>query len=204
MDQLSSYLVAIFPLFQVPPALLEKIFTKVPFLLLILYRLLQFESTSYFRLQQTCRAVEEFVRTNRNIKNIPVCYRGLRNFFSITGVHGYLRLWSEYFMFNGNTVDTESPYGVRFSGFKIQRLQSNNHSSDISEDFENYCSLLKKYRITCTEVKMEQPICLTKEQCVTLLNILKPVDIHLYSIGSNRYEAFLEARGLVIRTYWWL
>lgn len=164
----------------------------------------QLEWKSYFRLQQTCRDVEELVRTSRSIRNItvPVDY----DFFLRTVLNTPLRLCCGY---HSESI-YESPYGVRFTRLTVEfdKSQCNSNCSNypgvlspwvyLSESiFENYCNSLKKYRITCREVNLSRPSCLTKEECVTLFNILKPVDVNMYSRGTNQMEALLETKTLV-------
>lgn len=67
--------------------------------------------------------------------------------------------------------------------------------------FELFCSLLKKYRITCKNLDVncfDDKIGPSKEQCVGLLKNLKPNIVSLRSEGSNRFEAVSAWKGLVI------
>lgn len=63
--------------------------------------------------------------------------------------------------------------------------------------FEEYREFLKKHRFTCEELFLGQGGDITKEQCVTLLKLLKPQKICLMSEGSSWFEALLEAKELV-------
>lgn len=58
---------AAFPLIYLPSLLLEQVATKVPSFLFFSHPRLQLECSGYFRLQQTCKAMEEQFQVNRNI-----------------------------------------------------------------------------------------------------------------------------------------
>lgn len=61
------------------------------------------------------------------------------------------------------------------------------------ERFDAFCTALNKYRITSSFLGLgSTPV--NKEQCLTLLNFLKPVRIHINSAYNNHYEALLESK----------
>lgn len=62
--------------------------------------------------------------------------------------------------------------------------------------FEEVCECLKRNKITARWVLLSQ-IGLTREQCVTLLRILKPAKAVMNSEGSNRFETLLLSKTLV-------
>lgn len=60
--------ITVFPLNTLDRHLLERVFTKVsPLIILFPIRTFQLDGNSYFRLQQTCRDVKEFIQKNKNI-----------------------------------------------------------------------------------------------------------------------------------------
>lgn len=63
------------------------------------------------------------------------------------------------------------------------------------EDFEQLRDCLEKHEITFEEVGLPKEA--TTEECVTLLEILKPVKASLDSRGSNQYKALLSSEILV-------
>ena len=62
--------------------------------------------------------------------------------------------------------------------------------------FEEVCECLKRNRITARWVLLSQ-IGLIREQCVTLLRILKPAKVVMNSEGSDRFETLLLSKTLV-------
>lgn len=87
-------------------------------------------------------------------------------------------------------IEDDALYGIRFSSLECL--------PESLEDFkfDTLCDILKKYRITASAAAMHRTQ-LSKDQLVTILNILKPVWISLNSRGSNRYEALLQSKILV-------
>lgn len=149
-------------------------------------KIFQTKEKSYFRLQQTCHGVNEFIRSRKNIS-----------------VHIYWLLlfqWEKneasHIFCGGRTLDRmveiedDALYGTRFRSLE--------YSLESLEDFkfDTLCEILKKYRTTASAAAMHRTQ-LSKDQLVTILNILKPVWISLNSRGSNRYEALLQSKILV-------
>lgn len=62
--------------------------------------------------------------------------------------------------------------------------------------FDELYDFLKKNRITCGYLSLVVGKW-TKEECVTLCEILKPLSIRVDSRKSNRYEALLQYKQLV-------
>ena len=60
-------------------------------------------------------------------------------------------------------------------------------------EFEQFCEALKRYRITTVQLVMhsDRTMRLTREQCATLIELLKPVSVRLDSTESTRFEALL-------------
>lgn len=185
---------ATFRLSQLPPILLEKVFSKVAGSI-ALKRCFQFDKKSYFRLRQTCRGAEEFARASRNIRihvnrmlypywskdesrlkfNVVVG-KGLAN--RTTYRRGQRR----------RSYDVADLYGCR-----LDRLHF--YDASIETNFDDYCTVLKKSRVTCKDMVIPVVTGLTKEQLVALFNILKPVRIFVNVQRSDRLEAFLEVKG---------
>ena len=73
--------------------------------------------------------------------------------------------------------------------------RGNNLISEIEEEFELFCDILAKYCITANLLSLsnveEDSFELTREQCATLIKVLKPARVSIDSRGSNRIEALL-------------
>ena len=75
------------------------------------------------------------------------------------------------------------------------------HFSEITEEFEQLCDILKKNNITCSFLAFHLPTYktsyLAKEQCEELLKILKPTSVAMEGTESNRFEALIPLKQLV-------
>lgn len=150
----------------------------------------QLHSKSYFRLQQTCRYTKEFIERGNIIVHLDGIYFLQRDSWETP--------WA-FQQFQPYTL-----LGVE--GLRAARLREL-HSppsygryplgkEDFDEAFEQLCDILRKNKISCQNatIHMEQA---STEQCVTLLNILKPEKFFLNSQRSQRFEAFLHSKRLV-------
>lgn len=71
-----------------------------------------------------------------------------------------------------------------------------------AEQLEQCCEALKKYRLTSSRLFMryrqaDGPLELTKEQCATLLKMVKPEAVDIDSERSNRFEALFDSKQVV-------
>lgn len=82
---------------------------------------------------------------------------------------------------------------VHIEGYYGTRLEVLTTPVSIKErNFERLCEYLKKHRITCGELLLHDSIW-RREQCATLIKILKPVKVDLLSDEEqgDRFEALL-------------
>lgn len=88
----------------------------------------------------------------------------------------------------------------------MHRVNLSSHpinETDSGGDFEGACAMLRKHHITCacllTRLNSEEQ--LTKEQCVTLLNTVKPKKLVVYedSLGPSYWlDAMFPTKQLVL------
>lgn len=183
----------VFRLADLDTFLLEKVITKVfIYLFLLSYEIFQLEGKSYFRLQQTCREMKEFIRKNRNISVYVDDIVFLELIGSSCQFHstGSTMKWRAKKLF-----DMEGLYGTRLRGLHTPGGFDGLFPDEAANECEPLCDALKKNRITCDYLDIEKSE-FTTEECVTLLDIVKPAHVELYSYESKRFEAVLQSKTL--------
>lgn len=105
-------------------------------------------------------------------------------------------------------IEEETLYGIRLSSLCVHGTLSLIPSLLFileGADFEDSCSTLSKNRITCNKLKIEtKRETWTKEQCLVLLKILKPVEVDMSSLQSDRYEALWQVKTIVSSIFLWI
>lgn len=179
------------------PCLLEKVITKVPIYLFPSRVHFQLDKKSYFRLQQTCHWVNEFVRRSRNIS---VFLFG--SYSLMLGKDGSPRLHQFKSMdaqMNIQWIEMEEHYGLRVRQLIAHGQFTPLFSHPIPSDckFEEVRDFLKKYHITCSDLSMLRANW-TKAECVALFKMAKPQSLLFHSHnGSDRVDAPFQSKLLV-------
>ena len=182
-----------FALFSLPPILLEKVITKVTLSLLrfISKEMFQIDSKGYFRLQQTCHSVGEFIR---QCGNISVRLFGYDYYAQIDKSQVYsLRLK------HGASIHLDWLYGIKMPIFRFYHtpmVSAQEFITLMDDHFVPFCDSLRTNRITCQELWFFGDGW-TAEHCATLLTVLKPGQVYISSDRSDRYKALFHRKGLV-------
>lgn len=171
---------------------LEKVIKKV-FLVLIFtfWTIFQLDYKSYFRLRQTCREVKEFIHNSRNIS---VHMEGI--YALQLDWNDLLKSWALCCYKQFANIKVDGLYAVRLEMLVPPGQLIASVLSDQMLDFEKLYDYLEMNRITCDQLQMAE-LRLSKEQCATLLKLLKPVNIRLHSQESDLFEAVFQSKTLV-------
>ena len=107
-----------FPLIELHRILLEKVITKVFLLIFCVHKIFfQLKDKSYFRLQQTCRGVREFIHSCRKISvhMESITFASVKDFYCHDSVAQFsLRTIGQKWL-----VDADSLYGVRLKSINL-------------------------------------------------------------------------------------
>ena len=173
------------------------------------------EEKSYFRLQQTCRGMNEFIRKSQNIS---VQVDGVRKVKCLVNFHRlgedrrrhldtmFRPAYSKY----DYVIDIENLYGTRLAaihfldvlGILTLRIYypwnrifyfSACNFDQYREAAEEFIDSLRGNRVTCEILNLSKLNC-TEEDCTTLLNILKPIGVKIEDRGH--YELLFQLKTL--------
>lgn len=162
------------------------------------------EGKSYFRLQQTCRDMKEFIHTNRHIsvyadESFSLEYNTDSCSWKF-GIHENPPIIGKYDPGYRYNVDIEVLYGTRLKrvGLRGQLFIFHFYPPilDLKKDFDTLCTFLVKSRITCEDLNIRSWGD-SNEVLETVLEIVKPTRAGLDIRESNGYEALLRSKTLV-------
>lgn len=165
--------------------------------------------------------MEEFSRTNRNI-HVSLPKTWFLHWEKEKKDEDVYKRWDEeeeevgphqlYWLCGSkppNTPDkrVQGLYGVRMAELRFRSSKPKPTPlyrlpfSEITEEFEQLCDILKKSNVTCSFLAFHLPTYktsyLAKEQCEELLKILKPTSVAMEGTESNRFEALIPLKQLV-------